>query len=330
MKRMNNQGRQSEAREALRDANRVLGDHQQADHVHRDPVPEAHGRDDVFNTQSQSDQNVSQPSLPKVDLKNLISSYENIESTDDSQTNSKVLKDILAVMINVYAKQEDIDAVKKTGEENSFRISQLQAKIGGPDDIALPLGLAIRNLPLPQRGLTELQTVMSVITQVNAPGVDAARDIVKAIRVGYKAETGPGAGNGSLGTVKVEVRTEDARAKIMKTKFNLKNHPDNILKKVVIQNLKSREEMKTENFNYDILKMVTNSSDFYIGGNGHIRKKGQYQPHHNQYAPPQPTYTQNQFMMAPPVTRPIAPPYGRLPSSSVSPEPESTSSLIPS
>ena len=119
---MNNQGRQSEARDALRDANRDLGDRQQGDQA-------AHSRDDVFSTpHQQSDQNVPQQNLPKVDLKNLISSYENIDSNDDSQSNSKVLKDIFAVMINVYAKQEEIDVVKKTGEENSSGLVNLRPK----------------------------------------------------------------------------------------------------------------------------------------------------------------------------------------------------------
>ena len=156
--------------------------------------------------------------------------------------------------------------------------------------------------------MTEIQNVRNLINQVNAQGVDAARDIVKAVRVGYKAETAPGASNGNLGTIKVECKSEDARAKIMKTKNNLKNHPDSILKRIVIQNLKSREEMKAENFNYDILKLVTNSSDYYIGGNGHIRQKGQNQPRPNLNAPPPPPHYQSQSRMANPMNRPMAPP----------------------
>ena len=91
--------------------------------------------------------------------------------------------------------------------------------------------------------------------------------------VGFKAESEPGANNANLGTVKVEMRSEECRAAIMKTKFQLKNHPQTVMKKLTIQNLKSREEMKNENFNYDILKMVTNSNEYYIGGNGHIRRR---------------------------------------------------------
>ena len=59
----------------------------------------------------------------------------------------------------------------------------------------------------------------------------------------------------------------------MKNKYQLKQHLQLEVKNLVIMNLKSPEEMKAENFNYDILAMVTNGNDFYIGGNGHIRKR---------------------------------------------------------
>ena len=86
--------------------------------------------------------------LPKVNLSQLVANHSSLENgaTVDS---SKVLKDILGVVINMYAKGEDIEKVKKVAKENSFRISQLEAKVGAAEDIALPLGLAVRHLPLP-------------------------------------------------------------------------------------------------------------------------------------------------------------------------------------
>ena len=173
---------------------------------------------------------------------------------------SKVLKDILGVVINMYAKNDDIEKVKKTSYENAYRIAQLEAKVGNADEIALPLGLAVRHLPLPSEGTTELDNVRLAFKEIQAPGVDVKNDIVKAVRVGYKAESEPGANNQYLGTVKVEMRSEESRASVMKSKYQLKNHPQNVMKKLVIQNLKSREEMKAENFNYDILKMVQTST----------------------------------------------------------------------
>jgi len=268
-----------------------------------------------------SDEDVTVPGneLPKVDLRQLISSHSAMESDGDGIDFSKILKDILGVVINMYAKTDDIEKVKKASDENRYRIAQLEAKVGKPEDIALPLGLAVRYLPLPQEGISELDNVKMAFREINAPGVDVNKDVVKAIRVGYKAESEPGARNAYLGTVKVEMRTEEGRAAVMKNKFTLKNHPKEVMKTLVVQNLKSREEMKYENFNYDILKMVTNSTDFYIGGNGHIRKKEQNNyplrplaprpPPRMQYGqqPPryqsQPAPTHNQFQVPPPVQK---------------------------
>jgi len=213
--------------------------------------------------------------LPKVDLRQLVNSHSAMETDDSKVDSNKVLKDILGVVINMYAKSEDIEKVKKVSDENTHRITQLEAKVGKPDEIALPLGLAVRNLPLPREGVAELDNVRMALKEINAPGVNVEKDVVKATRVGFKAESVPGAANSNLGTVKVEMRTEESRASIMQSKYHLKSHPLMVMKSLVIQNLKSREEMKAENFNYDILKMVTNSSDFYIGGNGHIRRKEQ-------------------------------------------------------
>ena len=61
--------------------------------------------------------------------------------------------------------------VKKVSEENTYRITQLEAKVGKPDDIALPLGLAVRYLPLPSEGNTELENVRMALNEINAPGV---------------------------------------------------------------------------------------------------------------------------------------------------------------
>ena len=224
--------------------------------------------------------------LPKVNLSQLVANHEAMEANGTIADTSKVLKDILGVVINMYAKGEDYDKVKKVTEENSFRISQLEAKIGRPEEVSLPLGLAVRHLPLPNEGMTELDNVRMAFREINAAGVEVKHHIMKAVRVGFKAESERGANNGNLGTVKVEMRDEESRAAIMKTKHQLKNHPQLVMRNLVIQNLKSREEMKNENFNYGILKMVTNGNNFYIGGNGHIRRRDQTNPSAAAVQPP--------------------------------------------
>ena len=73
------------------------------------------------------------------------------------------------------------------------------------------------------------------------------------------------------------------------TKFFF-SHPNPVMQKLVIQNLKSREEMKAENFNYDILKFVTISNDYFIAGNGHIRRREENQPRQHSSFPTNPRY----------------------------------------
>ena len=247
---------------------------QERQSVARDQVHAQHrrGREAVADVGSDDETGVG---LPKVDLGQLINSHKMMGSEDADIDSSKVLKDILGVVLNMYAKSEDIDNLKNVSEENSYRISQLEAKVGRSDEVALPLGLAVRNLPLPSEGSTELDNIRLAFKEIAAPGVDVKNDVIKAIRVGYRAESEPGANNLNLGTVKVEMRTEECRAAVMKTKYQLKNHPQLVMRNLVVQNLKSRDEMKNENFHYDILKMVTKSNDFYVGGNGHIRRRDQ-------------------------------------------------------
>ena len=282
-KRMQRNERQSEARDAQFGANRGAG----GGHHVQPPQP---GQDDAGPGHTNpSDSATRSQELPKVDLESMITTHASIEN-GDKVDGPKVMKDLLAVMINMYAKQDELDEVKKVGENNAFRISQLEAKVGGPGDISLLLGLAVRNLPLPRNGTTELDNVRDAFKEVNAQGVEITRDITKAVLVGYKAETALGANNGNLGTVKVEMFSEDSRAKIMKSKNQLRSHPNPVMQKLVIQNLKSREEMKAENFNYDILKFVTISNDYFIAGNGHIRRREENQPRQHSSFPTNPRY----------------------------------------
>ena len=109
-KRMQRHDRQSEARDAQHDTNR--GNlHQGEPGV---PAGASHlpPSDNLFSFPNLNTPQVDQRNLPKVDLGNLITSYET-RSTGNYVDGPKVLKDLLGVMINVYAKQSDIDAVKK-------------------------------------------------------------------------------------------------------------------------------------------------------------------------------------------------------------------------
>ena len=63
-------------------------------------------------------------------------------------------------------------------------IDSIEAKVGGPDEPAIPLSIAVRFLPLPSPGQTDLQLIKSAFREIPAPGVDVDRDCIKAVRLG--------------------------------------------------------------------------------------------------------------------------------------------------
>ena len=104
-------------------------------------------------------------------------------------TTNKLLVDIYGMMVNLSAKQSEIDTVKDVAKDNTSRIGELEAKIGNPNSVSIPLSIAIRNLPIPPSGTSELQQVRRVIEQIRAEGVNVETDVVKATREGFKAES---------------------------------------------------------------------------------------------------------------------------------------------
>ena len=182
-----------------------------------------------------------------------------------SGTQPKILTDMFGMMLNVVSKQAESDNLKTEVRGNTDRITELEAKVGGPDQISEKLGLAIRNLPLPAVGSSELDNVREALTEIRAPGVDTLRDVVKACRFGAKEDY--------LGTVKVEMRNDDSRASIMKNKKNLAHHHNVTMQNLIIKNLKSENQMSMENFARDLLKMIPGGNDVFMAANGHLRQK---------------------------------------------------------
>ena len=81
-----------------------------------------------------------------------------------------------------------------------------------------------------------------------------------------------------LGTVLVEVINEEKRALIMKNKQLLSTHNNPTLRSLDIKNAKSKERMFAENCTYSLLKM-NHGDDFYITGNGMIKRKSLFNQH---------------------------------------------------
>ena len=199
-----------------------------------------------------------------LDLNALNSSYREMIQ-DGGQGQPKILVDMFGMLLSIVSKQKEFDEVIEQVKSNSQRIKELEDKVGKPDDVAVKLGICIKNLPLPEPGLDELDNVRRTLSNVMAPGVDVMKDVCKAVRIGCK--------EGYSGIVKVQLRSDESRASIMKSKKILNQSESPILQKLVIQKLKSYEELRMDKFCKDILKMFPDGQSYFVGSNGQIRRR---------------------------------------------------------
>ena len=84
----------------------------------------------------------------------------------------KVLGDMMGMILHMFAKQSENQIVKEQVESNTDRISHLEAKVGDTNEIAYPRSIAIRKLPLPPHGVSELQNTQHYRKEIKAEGVD--------------------------------------------------------------------------------------------------------------------------------------------------------------
>ena len=161
---------------------------------------ETQQRFQVSNDSSESFQNC-------MDLSTLSKSYHEMRSTGSE---SKVLTDMYGMLLSIVANQDYVYSLKDEIKNHEARLSALESKVGGQEEISERLGLAIRNLPLPPEGMSELSNVGDISNYIQAPGVNTECDVIKAIRFGNVGT--------NLGTVKVELRDENCRSAIMKNK----------------------------------------------------------------------------------------------------------------
>ena len=277
-RRVDGLDRRQQARDTSHAARRDISGEQDEQDVRNDPPPPP--GNNVFNYPPNS-----QAPLPNVDLNDITKSYEDIKKGAPVDS-GKVLGDMLGMIVHMYAKQSENDATKEQVNSNTDRISQLEAKVGDANEVAYPRSIAIRKLPLPPHGVSELQNVQHYLKEIKAHGVDVIRDCVKAIRneaMKHNPNFGP-----NLGTVLVELRNEEVRGNIMKAKKNLMNHPALVLQNLIIKNALSPAEMKAQNTNLGMLKMITGSNDYFIAGNGMIKQKDQQNFQYENQKPPQP------------------------------------------
>ena len=115
--------------------------------------------------------------------------------------------------------------------------------------------------------MSDLELVRDVIRQVNAEGVIVEEDVVKVSRKGFKPANGTQSER--QGTYFVEMKSTEAKAKVMRAKKSLANLPN--MKDVRISNMKTQHEMNQDFFNRQLLRMVQGGNQWYISGNGTMR-----------------------------------------------------------
>ena len=166
------------------------------------------------------------------------------------------------MMLTVLSRQSDTDMLRDELMAQENRISALESKIGTSDEISERLGLAIRNLPMPPDGMSELQNVWLSLNEIHAPGLNTEHVLTEAVRVG---NVGP-----KRGSVKVEIIDEMSRSCIMKNKKNSTQHPNILLKNLVIRNLKTVCQINFDNFARDLMKFIPGGENLFIAPNGNI------------------------------------------------------------
>ena len=226
--------------------------------------------------------------LPPIDMAKMSRLYRKVIAGEEVSSQD-LMSSVFGMMIHMSVNMDQVNVIKADVQKNTDRIIALEAKVGNTDEVATSLGLAIQNLPIPENGDNEVQNVRKALNEIHAPNVDVNRDITKAVRRGFKAETRPGANDGKVGTVLVEVSNSDVKARIMKNKRNLDNHDNQVIKDLRIKNMKTKEELNYEFSTKQLLKMIPGGENWYVAGNGRlnqVRPGGVNQRRPTQHPPP--------------------------------------------
>ena len=192
-----------------------------------------------------------------------------IPGVSGSTRNEDRIEDIHAKLDHLIKKSDEAEQMKVTISSNTARLDRMEAKLGKPEDIAVPLSLAIRNLPLPGHGEDDFQIVKALLFEIRAKDVNPDSDIVKVLRQGATGD--------NVGTVFVELISDDVRASVMKTKKILEHHQNPCLRRIIIKNMKSRQELKMDIAMNEMLKKLPGGENLYMANNGHIREKTAHQ-----------------------------------------------------
>ena len=212
-------------------------------------------------------------SLPNIDVNQLFDTFTSMADGSESVNPNTAMRDMYGMMLHMFSQSSENEQSRATVTQCVNRLDALEAKVGNPDEVAIPLSIAVRNMPLPSPGTTDIQLVQSAFREIRAQGVDVERDIIRVNRLGDTS-------NGRLGTILVEMRNQEVKAQIMKTKKCLENHHSEGLRKLILKNAQTKSEIKTNIALNEMLKRIPGQENNFVAGNGHIMSKNQTQRHH--------------------------------------------------
>ena len=151
-RRVDHLDRRHQARDRSHDARRNLD----GNHAVEEPATNQPPGNNLVNFPPATAASMSH--LPSVDLNEIIKSCEAAKNGEQVDT-GKVLGDMMGMIVHMFAKQSENDAIKEQVHSNTDRIACLEAKVGDSNEVAYARSVAIRKLPLPPLGVTELQNV---------------------------------------------------------------------------------------------------------------------------------------------------------------------------
>ena len=146
-RRQDNLNRQNQARSSALDQQRDLNISMSPRHSPSGtPASMAPPLNNLINfpNVSMPSSNNSTPSAPPVmDMNSLQNTYsEMVARRGTGGAQDQIMTDMYGMLLNVLSKQSETDTLKQEVKDHSFRIQELEAKVGGPNEISEKLGLA--------------------------------------------------------------------------------------------------------------------------------------------------------------------------------------------
>ena len=104
--------------------------------------------------------NTPSPSaLPNIDVNNMMNTFNSMQSGTAPVNHNDAIKDIYGMMLHLLSKNAENDKTKEDVVKCVSRLDSIEAKVGSQDDPAIPLSVAVRFMPLPNPGQTNLQLI---------------------------------------------------------------------------------------------------------------------------------------------------------------------------